>query len=147
MLQKYQPRSRFTWPETHFFSLVTGHFSCSEWDHSHSSVTVFHLFICSGREKLLVFNWLTGFIERLNWRSLSTRRFHGKCSRSFTALMLNRANFFFAFSLMIFISHQVLQGHMTPSAFTQFTLTIFSFFPFNLWWMTMFLKCNQGLLC
>lgn len=52
----------------------------------------------------------------------------------------------FCFYLMVFIPHQVLQGHMTPTAFTHFTCNrFFSFFPFNLWWMTMFLKCNQRL--
>lgn len=59
--KKYKRQSWFTWTQTTSFPLVTGHLSCSEWDHTHSclSLPVPHLFICVGVGRL----WLNCFMS------------------------------------------------------------------------------------
>lgn len=54
-----------------FSPLVTGHFSCSEWDHSHMSVTVFHLYLFwEGKVVVIFFGFFYCFIESLDWQSI-----------------------------------------------------------------------------
>lgn len=60
-------------PRLTFSPLVTGHFSCSEWDHSYTSVTVFHLYLFW--EGKVVFLFVFVFYLMFYWRFGLTKPF------------------------------------------------------------------------
>lgn len=79
-------------PRLTFSPLVTGHFSCSEWDHSHMSVTVFHLYLFWEGKVVVWFFFNDVLLNICIDDTFSTHRWPWSCS--FIAWMLNCINLF-----------------------------------------------------
>lgn len=124
--------------------LVTGHFSCSEWDHTHSclSLPVPHLFICFGVGKV-IFVLILSF-WRLNL--LPNIFFPNRDGWSNEMLM-----YFWIFSCWLFdilklMSHQVLQVGGIFCCLSFLKNNHFPFSPCNPLWLVTYLSCCKSFI-
>lgn len=97
-----------------FSPLVTGHFSCSEWDHSHVCHCVSPLFVLGGKKWWLVFFLFFFNVLLKVWTDKAFYTNRWPWPFSFIASMLNCVNFFNDFFPPLGFA-----GHMRKSPFTE----------------------------